>query len=137
MEDMKDSIAAAGGERKPRPTVKKTLRHSPLVLIFSLILSLNPSSIFAEEIRETKEISSNPTLIEHTPILEFTYGENLEIRALIKEEIDWLSFFYRSEGIESFQVRTMQKLSDGSYLYIFDTSLSIHIRYLSLNLCPI
>jgi predicted porin len=97
--------------------------------MFSIILSLNLSNLSAREIPDTKDSSSNPTIIEHTPIPEFTYGESLEIVAVVKEEVEWLGFFYRPEGLESFQVRKMERISESSYSYVLDTSTLVSAKF--------
>lgn len=116
-------------QKQVRSHHQKALRHSLLVLIFFIALSLNPSNSCARGMPGTKESSSNPSLIEHTPISEFTYGEILEIKALVEEDVEWLGYFYRPEGIESFQARNMEKISESSYSYVLDSSTLISAKF--------
>jgi hypothetical protein len=110
-------------------TIQRALRYFPLLLIFLIILSLNSSNVSAQTTEGTKESSFHPALIDHIPISEFTYGENLEIKAGVKVEIEWLGFFYRPQGMESFQVRTMEPVSERQYSYVLDTSILISATF--------
>lgn len=109
--------------------MKRVLCHFLLVLMSSIILLLNPSNLSAQEIPETKDSLSNPTIIDHTLISEFTYGEKLKIVAVVREEIEWLGFFYRPKGMESFQVRKMESLLKNTYSYVLDTSILVSTRF--------
>lgn len=68
--------------------------------------------------------------IQHNPVVRFTHGETLEIRASVKEEIEWMRFFFRYEGVNQFQVREMIK-ENGSFVFEFDTSIlpSLEFEY--------
>jgi len=98
---------------------KEKIFFKCLFFIF-LIIGFHSSNLLAQEKLEG-ETSLNQIII-HTPIQKFNYGDELKITAKVKEEVEWMRFFYRAEGIEYFQVRNMEKLSDSSYLYIYDTS---------------
>jgi len=59
---------------------------------------------------------------EHTPVLSFTHGDKIQVQARVQTQVEWLRFFYRTEGIQVFQVRDMEKKEDSTYVYEFDTS---------------
>src|SRR4030042_6554976 len=60
--------------------------------------------------------------VEHNPILSFTHGERVQIQARVQAELVWLRFYYRSEGVQEFQVRNLEKREDATYVYKFDTT---------------
>ena len=126
---VKEPIDTLSGKKRVYLDIERALRNSLPVLIFFIVLSLNLTNLSAQEIPGTRQSSSDHTIIDHAPISEFTYGENLEIVAVVEEEIEWLGFFYRTQGIESFQVRKMDRLSGSSYSYVLDTSTLISAKF--------
>jgi hypothetical protein len=68
-------------------------------------------------------------IITHTPVKEFKQGEKLKITVQVQKKLEWLMFFYRTEGWEQFQVRKMEKSSEISYSYLFDTSQLVSSQF--------
>ncbi|MFO7981701.1 MAG: hypothetical protein R6V00_12855 [Candidatus Aminicenantes bacterium] len=68
-------------------------------------------------------------IITHTPVKEFKQGEKLKVAVQTQKEIEWMMFFYRTEGWDQFQVRKMEKSSETSYSYLFDTSQLVFSRF--------
>ena len=94
--------------------IKTRFRYFWFLLYFSLVFCL--ANLSAQE-RET-----HPA-IEHTPHVTFSHGEILEIRGSVKEEVEWMRFFFQYEEVEQFQARNMLRAENGSYVYEFDTSV--------------
>jgi len=60
--------------------------------------------------------------IEHTPLVQFTWGSPVEIKASVPGEPAAVSFYYRQAGVAEFQVRPLAKAEDGSFVLAFDTT---------------
>jgi hypothetical protein len=94
--------------------MKTRFYHSRVILCF--FLAFYSSSFSAQE----NEVY--PAL-EHTPLVKFSHGDKLKIRGFVKEEIEWMRFFFQYREAEQFQVRNMLRAENSSYIYEFDTSV--------------
>jgi hypothetical protein len=91
------------------------MKDSRKALLFLALIFLPGSILFAR-------VAIRSVPIEHSPVLSFTHGERMLIQARVQIELEWLRFFYRSEGVPEFQVRNLEKRESGAYEYEFDTS---------------
>lgn len=66
--------------------------------------------------------TSHQISLQHTPVATFVHGEILSVRIDVTENVDWVKFFFRHEGIEDFQVRKLEKSQGLSYRLDLDTS---------------
>ena len=83
--------------------------------LFLALVLLPAASFFGQT-------AAKPLEIEHNPILSFTHGDLIQIQARVQAEVEWLRFFYRTEGIQEFQVRNMERREGETYEYVFDTN---------------
>ena len=115
-----------GTGKSKRENFSGLLNHSfDIYLILALFMfNLN---LYSKEKPESK--TSFNQSINHTPIKMFGQGDKLKIEVSVKEQVEWLRFFYRVEGVEHFQVRKMEKSKDDFYIYIFDTSLLVTAKF--------
>jgi len=93
---------------------KRRLYYFWFILHFFLFFMFTLSSLSAHE------VEAYP-IIEHIPISTFTYGEKIEIKVTVKEEVEWMKFFFRYQGVKQFQIRNIKK-ENTSYVYEYDTS---------------
>ena len=108
---MGSGIPASKKDASARIRMKKTKKA-----LLSLALVFLPGTLsFAQT-------GTGSIQIEHNPILSFTHGERVQIQARVQAELVWLRFYYRSEGVQEFQVRNLEKREDGTYEYEFDTN---------------
>lgn len=89
-----------------------------LAVLLGLVLS--SSDVYPQP--ANAPIASASENLSHAPLTGFKPGEILSVTALLSGEADWVRFFYRAEGLDSFQVRNMEKSGLGTYRYLFDTS---------------
>jgi hypothetical protein len=88
---------------------------------FVLLLSSSIFLIHSYTAAEPRPTIQAPVL-SHTPISTFTRGETIKVEASISAEVEWIRLFFRSAGLEEFQVRNMEKEGDNTFAYQLDTS---------------
>jgi len=71
-----------------RIRMKKTKK----ALLFLTLVFLPGTLFFAQT-------GTSPIRIEHNPVLSFTHGDRVRIQARVQGELEWLRFFYRTEGV--------------------------------------
>jgi hypothetical protein len=91
------------------------MKKTKTALMFLALVFLPGTLLFAQA-------GTSSVQIEHNPVLSFTHGERIRIQVRVQAELEWLRFFYRSEGVQEFQVRNLEKREDGTYEYEFDTN---------------
>jgi hypothetical protein len=88
---------------------------------FILLLSSSIFLIHSYTAGQPQPTIQTPVL-SHTPISTFTRGETIKLEASISVEVEWIRLFFRSAGLEEFQVRNMEKEGDNTFAYQLDTS---------------
>ena len=98
--------------------IRVELALRPAIFFGLLLLA---SEAFSQQSSAPAALFSSDKVI-HSPLTEFKAGEILSVTAVVSGEPDWVRFFYRPEGLDSFQVRNMEKTGLDSFRYLFDTS---------------
>jgi len=142
LSDLKSLIIEGSSLDAECPSPEQCLENSKLTLIFSLYIFADAargkmaiktrfcyfwfflyfSLAFCLANLSAQERETHPP-IEHTPHITFSHGEILEIRGSVKEEVEWMRFFFQYEEVEQFQARNMLRAENGFYVYEFDTSV--------------
>jgi len=81
-------IPASKKDASARIRMMKTKK----ALLFLALVFLSGTSFFAQT-------GTGSFQIEHNPVLSFTHGERVRIQARVQGELEWLRFFYRTEGV--------------------------------------
>jgi hypothetical protein len=88
----------------------------------AMLVSVSVLSLFSSLAASDRPGQIIPLQIEHTPLVQFTWGEAVEIKASVQGEPEGVNFFYGQAGVAGYQVRPLAKAEDGSYVLIFDTT---------------
>jgi len=67
--------------------------------------------------------------VRHAPVLTFNPGQMITITVQADIPLEWLRIFYRSEGVDRFQVRNMARGDGGAYAYELDTALLVTPKF--------
>jgi len=111
-----------GTKKRARLAGSEILRFSLKAVLFAAFVFLPGTLFFAQT-------GTSSIRVEHNPVLSFTHGERVRIQARVQAELEWLRFFCRTEGVQEFQVRNLEKREDGTYEYEFDTNELPGLRF--------
>jgi len=60
--------------------------------------------------------------LEHKPITTFSSGENLLVSAVARGEVEWVTLYFRTPDLRTFQARPMKNTEGAVYTFELDTS---------------